>query len=98
MGNPAGGFYYNGFMDLETYQYLDGETLKNKIRSLPRGALDEQLEKNRKANFAYGNYQIDTYRKYSGSVPQIEKQAAELWEQVFAVNQPRPHGYEIRRQ
>ena len=61
-------------------------------------ALDEQLEKNRKANFTYGNYQIDTYRKYSGSVPQIEKQAAELWEQVFAVNQPQPHGYEIRRQ
>ncbi|MEI8288397.1 MAG: SGNH/GDSL hydrolase family protein [Verrucomicrobiota bacterium] len=61
-------------------------------------ALDEQREKNRKANFAYGNYQIDTYRKFSGSAPQIEKQAAELWDQVFAANQPRPHAYEVRRQ
>ena len=61
-------------------------------------ALDEQQEKNRKANFAYGNYQITTYRKFSGSVPQIEKQAAELWEQVYAVNKPQPHVYEVRRQ
>ena len=61
-------------------------------------ALDDQLEKNRKTHFAYGNFQIETYRKFSGNVPQIEQQAAELWEQVFAANQPRSHGYEIRRQ
>jgi len=58
--------------------------------------LDEQLEKSRKNNFTYGVWQIETYKKYSGDVQKLEKEAADLWSQAFVENQPKAHSFEIK--
>ncbi len=59
--------------------------------------LEQQLEKNKKANFTYGVWQVEQYKKYKPTEKQIAQEVDEAWEAMWVENQPKLHRFEIRK-